>query len=365
MALQDIGSNIRRYMKIQHLSIPRLAQSCGLGVATVSNLLNGKNSPNTSTLLKISTALDVPLQKLVVDAPQLRDFRFRTQKTMSAREKAEQQEMLTDSARWLKDYNELEELTNDTIRFRLKGDYAHLTPEEAAKKVRGELGVTGKEPIADIVNLIENAGVKVRISSFGFKQTFGISVGKGDGGPAIFVNSYPGISIERQIFTVAHELGHILMHLASYDENCGDEDKKEEAAADSFASFFLMPGEAFAEKWEEFKGSSWLDTVLRMKRYFNVSYKTVLMRYCAIHPRHSMGDLSSRFASLYKQEYGHDLKDHYEPNAIDDLAFAKSNRFNLLVRKAYETGVISFSRAVEILDITTEKMRDIVATWTI
>lgn len=362
MALESIGSNIRKYMRTQHLSIPKLAQSCGLGIATVSNILNGKSSPNTSTLLKISKALDIPLQKFVTDAPQLKHFRFRTKKSMSAREKAEQQEMLADSAQWLKDYGELEELTHDTLPYNLTDDYSHLSPQEAARKVRKELDLTDKEPIADIVSLVESAGVKVRISSFGFKQTLGISVCEGDGGPAIFVNAYPGISIERQIFTIAHELGHLLLHPASYDETIGNEEKREEDEADAFASFLLMPQKAFNEKWEEYKGASWLDAVLRIKRYFNVGYLTVLERFCGTYAKKEITD---RFTTLYKQEYGRELKNHYEPNAIDDFAFAKATRCTALVRKAYETGVVSFSRAEEILDITNDRMRNLVASWTI
>lgn len=53
------------------------------------------------------------------------------------------------------------------------------------------------------------------------------------------------ISIERQIFTTAHELGHLLIHLANYDGKAHSEDKALEREADLFAGYFLMPEQGF------------------------------------------------------------------------------------------------------------------------
>lgn len=44
---------------------------------------------------------------------------------------------------------------------------------------------------------------------------FGLSIGPADGGPAVVVNVWDGISVERWIFTAAHELGHLVLHLRS------------------------------------------------------------------------------------------------------------------------------------------------------
>ena len=72
MALADLGRNVRRYMKLQKLSIPQLAEKSGLGTATLSNILNEKASPNSSTLIKISTALGVSFPELLAETPKLR-----------------------------------------------------------------------------------------------------------------------------------------------------------------------------------------------------------------------------------------------------------------------------------------------------
>src|SRR5207245_1218913 len=119
-------------------------------------------------------------------------------------------------------------------------------------------------------------GVKVcamRIASDAF---FGLSVAKSDGGPAIAVNVWDRISVERWIFTAAHELGHLLLHFSAYDVARTAEDKSEENEANQFASHFLMPDDVFRSEWDEARGHGLVDRVFKVKRIFHVSYRTVL-----------------------------------------------------------------------------------------
>ena len=108
MGIQDIGDNVRRHMKIRGLNIPQLSAKMGMGTAGLSNLLNGKSEPKSSTLIKLSEALDVPFAELIADAPKLNSLRFRTAKTLSGREKAERDQLRHDTAIWLSDYCFLE-----------------------------------------------------------------------------------------------------------------------------------------------------------------------------------------------------------------------------------------------------------------
>ena len=54
------------------------------------------------------------------------------------------------------------------------------------------------------------------------------------------------ISVERWIFTAAHELGHLLLHPHEYRREATDLPEKAEREAHEFASEFLMPECAFA-----------------------------------------------------------------------------------------------------------------------
>ena len=93
MALTDLSRNVRRYMKLQNLSIPQLASKSGLGTATLSNILNGKSDPNSSSLVKISSALGVSFPELLAEIPKLKTLRIRTKSKLTAREVAERDQL--------------------------------------------------------------------------------------------------------------------------------------------------------------------------------------------------------------------------------------------------------------------------------
>jgi len=132
--------------------------------------------------------------------------------------------------------------------------------------VRDIIQIGSDDPIYDISELIERAGIKLRIRPFGFKKTFGLSIGDKNGGPGIVVNSEEGIPVERQLFTIAHELGHLVLHKASYNNLVEVENKDEEYAADLFAGTFLVSDAALEKEWEESKGLAFVDRVLKIKK---------------------------------------------------------------------------------------------------
>ena len=375
MALSDLGKNVRRYMKLNKLSIPQLAEKSGLGTATLSNILNEKSSPNSSTLIKISKALGVSFPELLAETPKLKTLRFRTNARLTAREIAGRDQLEIDSAVWLKNYVSLEELTGQKSHYKL-AKFNSTNPKEAAKEVRKIFNIKEDAPVYDIVSLIESAGIKLYLHDFNFQKTFGLSVNEEDGGPAIIVNNSNNISVERKIFTIAHELGHLILHKNSFNGKIAEENSKEEKEADMFAAEFLMPEKAFEKKWEAYKGISWIDAVLQIKQHFGVSYKTVLYRLNSLlKKRFKSNNIYIEFSKRYYLKYNHNLKNNYEPNPLTDMLPAldepeelssfsfTEERFERLVRQAYEQQKITMSRAAEILNISTVEMRERVAEW--
>lgn len=377
MGIEHIGDNIRRLMKIRSLTIPKLATESGMGSAAISNLLNGKAEPRSSTLIKLANALNVRFEALLTETPQLESLRFRTAKTMSGREKAERDQIRVYTATWLSDYCYLEKELGQILPYVL-GDIPDDNPLVAAKAVRTRLGVSPEQPIHDITELVESAGIKLNIRPFGFKKTFGFSIGRIDGGPAIVVNSESGISIERQLFTIAHELGHLILHKNSYKAIEDIEDEQEEKEADLFAGHLLVPDEAFQKEWAGSKGLPFVDRVLRVKKIFKVSYMTILNRLFQLEYSRSYKDMLIRFRMEYKAKYGHDLKGHFEPSDTSemeslpvapedpqnlDVSDLMEERYARLVREAYEQGLISIGRAGEMLNLSLYQMRTLIKAW--
>ncbi len=133
-------------------------------------------------------------------------------------------------------------------------------------------------PYNDICSLLESCGIKILALPYSSDAFNGLSVGSEDNGPAIIINTWERISIERQIFSTAHELGHLLMHFSQYSGDVTAEDKEQEKEADLFAGHFLMPEKGFDLAWIESSGMSFVDRVMKIKTILRVSYTTVLYR---------------------------------------------------------------------------------------
>jgi len=93
-------------------------------------------------------------------------------------------------------------------------------------------------PIPDLVKVIENAGGIVFRFPFGTKDIDAISQWPNDAPPLFFVNA--DAPADRTRFSLAHELGHVVMH------NMASETM--EAEADRFASELLMPRREIASQ---------------------------------------------------------------------------------------------------------------------
>jgi Zn-dependent peptidase ImmA (M78 family)/transcriptional regulator with XRE-family HTH domain len=112
---------------------------------------------------------------------------------------------------------------------RLRGLRGH-GPEERARAARSSLGL-GTAPIDSVVVALESLGVSVVRRSLGSTLQDGMSVWPDGGVPVVIVNE--GVPVDRLRFTLAHELGHLILHAVPTDE--------QEDEANAFASEFLLP----------------------------------------------------------------------------------------------------------------------------
>lgn len=369
MNLQILAQNIRRLRTARRFSQKALADSAGLSLPAIKNLEGAKNEPRVNTLQSIAKALDVRLQDLFLPVRVMNSVRFRSTKRMLSREN-----ILADISRRLDDFNFLEGLLNDSIVFKLGlgRDQCSTDSRESvvhsAMLCRKKLGLKDTEPIHDICGLLESSGVKVfpvEMASDGF---FGLSVGEADGGPAVVVNTWERIPVERRIFSAAHELGHLILHLDAFDVTQTEESKEEERQADLFAGNLLMPDAGFRKEWEEAAGLHWVDRVFKVKRIFHVSYKTVLLRLI------EYGDVDAsiwkKFNLAFRMRFRRKLSykeeplgmEPAEPFGLQSFDFYE-DRLSRLVRKAVEEDKISVSRGAEILRVTIEEMHERINDW--
>jgi len=364
MSENPIAVNLKRLRSIKGFNQSQVAESAGLSRIAYSNIESGKAEPRVSNLQKIGKVLGVGIQDLLAPLPQLTTLRFRSRKTLTVREKNKRKQIAFDVAFWLKDFNELEENLSDKKEYKLK-DLSQKTksPKKMAEMARMALGLEPDDAINDICGLLESkAGIKIKFFVSDLDKCNGLSLFDDQGAPGIGVNISDNISVERQMFTLAHELAHLLLHKNSYKNEEDAENKDQEKQANEFASYFLMPREAFLKSWEENKGLRWIQNVLHTKRIYKVSYRTILQRFIDEGWISDKKYLYQKFNIDYQKFYSRDLKNHREPNPLDRIDFLE-DRLSLLVRNAFEREQISFSRAAEVLKINTEDMRDRVNSW--
>lgn len=358
---RTITDNTKMIMKANGVSIRSLAEQISMSSAALSKILNNKVSIKTSNLIKISQALQVPLESFFVEAPRLHQVRFRNQKAMSAREKAQRGQILRDAALWMSDYSFLESVTGENLPSILSNHVFSSEPKEAAAELRNVLNLSKTSAICDAFSaLVEQCGVKLRLYPFGLKKSFGLSIGIQDGGPAIVVNNDPEVTVERQIFTIVHEIGHLILHHDSFQLEEPLSTEKEESEADIFAGNFLLPDEALRQQWESKGALSFVDRVLAIKLLYKVSYKVVLSRYKQLYSPDF--NLYAKFASDYAKEYKRDLKNHYEPFPLESPVAIES-RLPSLAKKALLSEKLSFSRVQKILGLDLEQARELVWSW--
>jgi len=370
--LTMISMNLRRFRSLSGLNQSKLAEKAGISRNAYRTIETGKSAPRISNLHKIAVALDIKIQDLFREIPVVSSLRFRSNKKYSIKEENKREQHIVDFAYWLKDFNFLETELNSKTNFKLTELIGEkLKPVEMARVAREKIGLDDKEPINDICGLLEAAGLKIFTVESDINSFFGFSLSAQADGPAIGINISPASSVERKIFTAAHELGHILLHLDSFKSRKENESKSEEKEANEFASHFLMPQKAFNNELDECKGQYFVDMILHVKRIFKVSYKTIIYRL--LEANRTDKYIWQKFYINYSKEYGEKLKNHKEPNplpekdfkepkALDDIDFMK-DRLNKLVREAFEKEIITMSRAAEILNINLMKIRDLTNSW--
>lgn len=146
------------------------------------------------------------------------------------------------------------------------------SPEYVANYNRKVLKLQKDEPLKNICSIIENSGVII-YEMDAYDKFDGISFFTELGYAVIIVNK--SFSNDRKRFTIAHELGHILLHNESnFPVSEFRDEKVKEKEANSFASEFLMPAN---EIKNSLRGIT-LGDVAKLKSYWLTSMGSIIRK---------------------------------------------------------------------------------------
>jgi Zn-dependent peptidase ImmA (M78 family)/DNA-binding XRE family transcriptional regulator len=166
--------------------------------------------------------------------------------------------------------------------------------EEAAAEVRSIAGLDPDAVVGNATRAAERLGCVVLPLDSELGKHLGMSV-RADNVPIVCV-AKSGIPGDRQRWTVAHEIGHLVLHGDASPPQSAAEASAMEKQAHRFAAAFLTPGDAVVETLHEVGGKATLRALADVKSVWGVAIKSLVGRYNALG---EINDAAAR--SLYKQ----------------------------------------------------------------
>lgn len=139
-----------------------------------------------------------------------------------------------------------------------------VSPTDAARFVRAQWRLP-VGPVRGLVDWMESAGILVIADDFGASaRVDGLSQWAGDH-PIVLVNA--SMPTDRQRWTLAHELAHLVLHTEFIDESA-------EQQADAFAAEFLMPAEQIGPMLNRLRTGD----LVELKRAWGTSMAAIVER---------------------------------------------------------------------------------------
>jgi Zn-dependent peptidase ImmA (M78 family)/transcriptional regulator with XRE-family HTH domain len=269
-----IGKRLQRARKAAGLSLRELGEALGVSHMAVKKYEDDLMTPSSETLRKMAQTLQVRSEYFFrPDTVTLTGLEYRKRRSLSTQGLAAiQHEVLDQLERRL----ELEQLfpTPPVPMFTpLARDAAPVQSldqvEDVADQVRREWQL-GFDPIPDLIDLLEGHGIRAFTVTEQASALFDGLAAQANGLPIVVVgHNWPG---DRQRFTLAHELGHLMLsgHLA--------EGLDEEAACNRFAGAFLFPRAAVLQELGRHRSRIELRELALLKEEFGLSMMAILYR---------------------------------------------------------------------------------------
>jgi Zn-dependent peptidase ImmA (M78 family)/transcriptional regulator with XRE-family HTH domain len=215
--------------------------------------------------------------------------------------------------------------------------------EYAARAIRAHWNL-GIDPIPNLAELLEERGIKILSVNLSDIDGLTATVRRKGGEPIPVIVVMGNIWSERKRFTLAHELGHMLMDVRPHVNG--------EKAANRFAGAFLMPVEALWREIGKRRTMISLGELLRLKELFGASFQAIVYR---CHDLGIIGDAAYRRLFQVFNEKGWRKPPYEEPGAIPAEA-EQPRRMERLCFRALAEGAISESKAAEILGVSVRNL---------
>lgn len=307
-----VPARIRQARIARALSQIELAEKVNVTKGAISQYETGTSRPGDLVMRAISNVLDFPLPfflkepQAAVTASSPTFFRSLKSTPVKQRQACKQKAELI-SELVLGKLKEFVEFPNPNIPpdIPVQDSYSVDECEKLAMYVR-EFWNLGEEPIQNMTEVLQANGFIIAQVSVGNKKIDAFSLWH-DGAPFFCISRDKESSV-RWRFSLAHELGHLLMHSHLEEEVAKSMHNQLEKEANMFASAFLIPQSSF---FRDVSAPS-LEHLLYLKKKWKVSV-AAMVKKCDDHGIFP----TEQITYLYKQISYRGWKKH-EP--FDDIS---------------------------------------------
>jgi Zn-dependent peptidase ImmA (M78 family) len=277
----------------------QLSEMMNVPQSTISKWYRGQLLPKDSEYEKIAELTDYPLHFFEQNIEILPDelIYYRKKSSAKPKELKKNKYLLFILKYGLKEMLRAIDLPNDVPYM---NTLDNGNPETIARNLRKYWKIP-KGPIPNIVKYLERAGILIFTISADSDEFSGQVLPDEDGLPIICINK--NLSGDRQRNTLAHELGHLIMHTNKYMSRRGIDPEEE---VKRFVGEFLMPEEEIRS--DLIATDITLRSLASLKSYWGISMASLAYR------AKQLGIIENgKFVSLYVQlgQHGYRKK---EPN---------------------------------------------------
>ena len=269
------GDRLERARKAAGLSLRALGEKVGVSQTAISKYEKGQMTPDSTVLIKLSHALDVKVEYFFrPDA-----FTFSLENVEYRKRDIPKKNLDLINAKILDKIERRFELESFFPKppvpvFALPGDLPEQiqSPDEIddiADQVRNQWNL-GLNPIPELIDVLEANGIRVFTIDDSIDNKFDGLATKIHEQPIVVISSdWPG---DRQRFTLAHELGHLVL------EKRLPKSVDEEKAANRFAGAFLLPKQSIKKELGEYRNFIEVQELSLLKQEYGISMQGAFIR---------------------------------------------------------------------------------------
>ena len=319
---------------------------------TLRNYENGVSFPKSDVMNAMLRVLHIKIDTLfrpfTVDWSVVK-FDFRKKNRMSDTQFNELMLQVQDKA---ERYVELAEImsmptvANECIsQCRINSIYSADGARSIGVCARRCLGL-GNEPIANMQEVVERMGAKL-LPVLADESFDGVHFMCHD---HIFICYNSALdNVERLRFTIAHELGHLLLNIP---DSVGD--KGVEELCNAFASEFLLPSSKLYELLGENRKNIALQELKNIQSLYGISVDAIMQAAC---------DLNIISENRLNTYFSLKNKGIIDRDKVDKSVFVErgTDRFDNLVYRALSSEIISLSKAAYLLNKDTKEVAENIA----